>query len=317
MFNVIFRVIIIYIVVIAIMRLMGKRQIGEMEPFELVITLIIADLATIPMAEQTIPLWYGIIPLLVISVIHFAASILTKKSPFMRDMISGKPVIVVDPNGIVFQELKKLNISCEELLEQLRNLDFFDLTDVNYAIIERTGKLTVIPKASAMPSTRKDMQMVKPETDVFYCIVENGNVLKKNFEEMGLLHDVIMSDILHIIWGIMKERSDGISKRNGDMTVRDKRSETEWYKKHLKKIAFCSLSAGGDVYVQLLGETSKNFKIMITEKHYMEKKIKEKEHDGDVISTRIQQDFAVKAGKKIPKNATEIPNLRNKSGGAK
>ena len=286
MFNVIIRVLIIYVVVIAVMRLMGKRQIGEMEPFELVITLIIADLATIPMADQTIPLWYGVIPLLVICILHFVASILTKKSPLMRDLISGKPVIVVDPNGIVFQELKNLNISCEELLEQLRNLDFFDLTDVNYAILERTGKLTVIPKTSAMPATRKDLQLVKPETDVFYCIVEKGKALKKNFKEMGLLYLVTMSDILHNMKCTMKE------------------------------IAFCSLSEGGDVYIQKFGETCKNFKITLTQKHYTQTKIKEKEHDGDFISSYSQQTFAAEKNKKPRDKSTKIPKVQTKTRGA-
>jgi uncharacterized membrane protein YcaP (DUF421 family) len=238
MFNIIFRVLVIYIVVICIMRLMGKRQIGEMEPFELVITLIIADLATIPMAEQTIPVWYGVVPLLVITVIHFALTWLSKKSSVMRDVLSGKPIIVIDPKGLAFDELKKLNISCEELMEQLRNLDYFDLTEINYAIIERNGKLTVIPKSTNMPVTRQDMKIVKPENEVFYCIVENGRVLNKNFKEMGLQHKVVMSDILHKI-----------------------SCET-------KQIAFCSLSEGGDVYIQKKGQNARNFKLKLSEKHY-------------------------------------------------
>jgi len=248
------------------MRLMGKRQIGEMEPFELVITLIIADLATIPMAEQTIPLWYGVIPLLVVAVIHFVASILSKKSPFMRDLISGKPVIVIDPKGIDFKELKNLNISCEELLEALRNLDYFDLTDINYAIIERNGKITVIPKTGAMPATRKDLQLVKPENEMFYCIVENGRVIEKNFSEMGLKYNkdnhngrCIMSDILH------------------NMGCKP------------KAVAFCALSEGGDVYIQKFGEPAKNFKIPITDGHFLESKLEHKKHDGDTISTTQQQ----------------------------
>jgi uncharacterized membrane protein YcaP (DUF421 family) len=254
---------------------MGKRQIGEMEPFELVITLIIADLATIPMAEQTIPIWYGIIPLIVICVIHFVASILTKKSPLLRDIISGKPVIVIDPNGIVFQELKKLNISAEELLEALRNLDYFDLSEINYAIIERTGKITVIPKTAAMPATRKDHQFVKPETDVFYCIVENGRIIKKNFKEMGILYKVTMSDILH----------------NMLCNIND--------------IAFCSLSEGGDVYIQKYGDTCKNLKIKLTEKHYTKNKIQEKNHDGDIISSFSKQKLSTKSNPVKPKPVKE------------
>lgn len=247
------RVLVIYLVVIGIMRLMGKRQIGEIEPFELVITLIIADLATIPMAELTIPIWYGIVPLLVIACIHFLFSWLSKKSPLMRDVLSGKPVIVIDPNGIDFAELKKLNISCEELVEQIRNLDYFDLNEVNYAIVERNGKITVIPKTANMPVTRQDMKLVKPENDVFYCIVENGHILHKNFKEMGLQHDVVMPDITHKIGCTMKD------------------------------IAFCSLSEGGDVYIQKHGSNCQNFKLKLVEKHYTQKQLSEMRDKGEAV----------------------------------
>lgn len=235
MFNIIVRVIIIYIIVIAMMRLMGKRQIGEMEPFELVITLIIADLATIPMAEQTIPIWYGVVPLLVISIIHFVFSLITKKSTLMRDIISGKPVIVINPEGIDFEELKSTNISCEELLEQLRNLDYFDIGDINYAILERNGKITIIPKSSSMPITREDKAIVKPETDVFYCIVENGKVIRRNFKELQHHHEPVMRDIL-------REMSCG-----------------------MPQLAFASLSASGNVYAQKKGHKVQTFKIDLPE----------------------------------------------------
>jgi uncharacterized membrane protein YcaP (DUF421 family) len=213
------------------MRLMGKRQIGELEPFELVITLIIADLATIPMAEQTIPIWYGIVPLLVICVIHFVATALTKKSQTVRNILSGKPVVVVDENGVVFAELKKLNISAEELMEALRNLDYFDLTEIQYAIIERNGKITVIPKAASMPATREDIKVAPEENEMFYCIIENGKVLKKNFTELGTEYGAVMPDIL----------------RGGKCSLPD--------------ILLCLLSAEGSVYLQTKTSAAQDFKI--------------------------------------------------------
>lgn len=256
MVNIIIRVLIIYIVVIGVVRLMGKRQIGEMEPFELVITLIIADLATIPMAEQTIPIWYGVIPLLVICVIHYVASLLTKTSPFMRDIISGKPVIVIDESGIDFKELKKLNISGEELMEALRNLDYFDMSEINYAILERNGKITVIPKSANMPTTREDMKIITPENDVFYAVIENGKILYNNFKEMGLLHKPTIDIILHRIYG----------------SISDIQHNTRYY---LRNILFCSISAGGDVYIQRSGENVQNFKIKITQKCFTNAQQKE------------------------------------------
>ncbi len=146
MLTIVIRVIIIYVITIIVMRLMGKRQIGEMEPFELVITLIIADLATIPMSDPTIPIWYGILPLLVIHIIHFFVVKLQCKSKTIRNILSGSPVIVISPTGIDYQKLKELDICKDELMELLRSKDVFDIKDIDYAILESSGKLSVVPK---------------------------------------------------------------------------------------------------------------------------------------------------------------------------
>jgi uncharacterized membrane protein YcaP (DUF421 family) len=282
MSNIIIRVFIIYVVVIFVMRLMGKRQIGEMEPFELVITLIIADLATIPMAEQTIPIWYGVVPLLVIAIVHFAFSFMTKKSPIMRDVISGKPIIVIDPQGIDFKELKKLDISAEELLESLRNLDYFDISEINYAIIERTGKISVIPKTSAIPVTREDMRIVKPENEVFYCIVENGKIIGRNFGEMGLRQEVVMTDITH---NMLCEQKD---------------------------LAFCAMSEGGNVTAQKKNEKAVNFKIKIGKEHYTEKALDEKREDKTIASIPDKICNAPEFTNNVVKNVAQ--DARRKSG---
>ena len=146
MLTIVIRVVVIYIISIIVMRLMGKRQIGEMEPFELVITLIIADLATIPMADPTIPIWYGILPLLVIQVIHFFVVKLQVKSKTFRKILSGSPVSVVSPSGIDHKKLKELDICEEELMELLHGKDVFDVKDIDYAILESSGKISVVPK---------------------------------------------------------------------------------------------------------------------------------------------------------------------------
>lgn len=231
MFNIIVRVIIIYLIVIALMRLMGKRQIGEMEPFELVITLIIADLATIPMAEPTIPLWYGVVPLIAITIMHFVISFATQKSPAIRDVISGKPAIVINEGSINQKELKKLNMSSEELLEQLRNLNYFDLGEVNFAIIERNGKITIIPKSESMPITREDMQIKTEQTDMPYCIIENGKYIKRNWKELGVTSRDIMDNITN-------EMMKTISTTGAPAIT------------HLKQISFASASRDGNAHIQ-------------------------------------------------------------------
>ncbi|MCL2229133.1 MAG: DUF421 domain-containing protein [Firmicutes bacterium] len=231
MINIILRVIIVYVVIIGIMRLMGKRQLGELEPFELVIALIIADLAVIPMSEQTIPLWYGIVPLVVIAILHFCTSFLSKTSPVMRDIISGKPAIVMNPDGMDFKQLGKLNISAEELCEMLRNMDYFDISDVNYAIIERNGKVSVIPKSDATPLTREDMKVEQPDPDIFFTIVENGRVIKKNIKQMGLSHLAVIPLVTHNIEG------------------------------SLSNILLCNLSNSGDVFIQTKDGGTRSFTV--------------------------------------------------------
>ena len=232
MSNIIIRVIIIYVLVVALLRLMGKRQIGELEPFELVITIIIADLATIPMAEQTIPIWYGVIPLVTITLVHFIFSFLSNKSPLARDIISGKPAIVITPDGVDMKELKKLNMSFEELTEQLRNINYFNLGDINYAIIERNGKISVIPKAGSAPLTAKDMQLAKEESDIFWVIIENGKLIKRNLDEFEKNLSTTMTGILKLM------------------------------KCEMTDIVVMSMSQGGQVYAQKSSGELKSFKLV-------------------------------------------------------
>lgn len=180
MFTLVSRCVIIYIIVLIIFRLMGKRQLGELQPFEFVITLIIADLATMPMGDTGIPLIHGIVPLITLLFLHFCISILTRKSLFFRKLISGKPVIVINPNGIDYENLKKLNLTLNDLQESLRNLNFYCFDDIEYAIVETNGKISVIPKVASTPVTKEDMQIYKPENHLFLILISDGKLVKEN-----------------------------------------------------------------------------------------------------------------------------------------
>jgi|GEM_PF-176871 len=236
MFNIIIRVVIIYLIVVFLMRLMGKRQIGELAPFELVIALMVADLAVIPLGEPTIPIWYGVVPLVVISIVHFFITFMTRKSPMARNVFSGKAAIIIQNGNMNLKELKKLNLSTEELQEELRNLNYANIGDVNYAIMETNGKISVIPKAAVMPATRQDMQVEPEPTKMFYCIVDDGKLLKNNFQEIGQQENisVIMSKIL-----------------------RQLSSETE------KQVAFASIAMDGTVFAQNKNGTMQQLQISL------------------------------------------------------
>ncbi len=137
------RAIILFTVLLFAIRLMGKRQIGEMEPFELVITLVISELACIPMSDRSIPITFGIVAILTMFVIH-QFILLLSKSTKMQGFINGKPVMVINPNGIDVQALKSLNMHVSDILQALRTAEYFSLEEVTYGIMETNGQLTVI-----------------------------------------------------------------------------------------------------------------------------------------------------------------------------
>lgn len=195
MFTLIARCFIIYFIVLFVFRLMGKRQLGELQPFEFVITLIVADLATMPMADTAIPLIHGVVPLITLLVIHFLLSVLMRKSIFFRKVISGKPVIIISPKGIDFENLKKLNLNLNDVQEALRNLNYYNFEDILYAIVETNGKITVIPKVSSTPVTVEDLQIVKPENSLILILISDGKIVKENLDLLSLDEQFLKTQI--------------------------------------------------------------------------------------------------------------------------
>ena len=182
MLTTIVRVMIIYIIVLFLYRLMGKRQLGQMQPFELVLTLIIADLATIPMAEVSVPVLEGIVPLFTLVLIHFAITLLSKASTKFSHFVSGKPVIVINPNGIDYKALKNLNLSIDDITEAVRGAGYFKLEQVQYAIMETNGKMSVFPKSEFAPLTVGDMNLDVAKSALPINIISEGKILKNNLE---------------------------------------------------------------------------------------------------------------------------------------
>lgn len=138
------RALILFAVLLFAIRLMGKRQIGEMEPFELVITLVISELACIPMADRSIPITFGIVAILTMFVIHQFILLLSRNNK-MQGVINGKPVMVITPDGIVMHAIKGLNMHVNDILQAMRTADCFSLEEVSYGIMETNGQLTVVP----------------------------------------------------------------------------------------------------------------------------------------------------------------------------
>lgn len=149
MFIVLIRTIFLYFLVILVMRLMGKRQIGELQPYEFVITIMISDLAALPMQDTRLPLILGIIPILTLLFIKTILTQLQLKSQFTRKILEGEPCILVCKGKINYQALKRQQINLDELMEELRLAGYFDLNEIQYAILENNGQLSFLTSQSS------------------------------------------------------------------------------------------------------------------------------------------------------------------------
>lgn len=186
MLTIIIRSVIIYLIVLLVFRLMGKRQLGQMQPFELVLTLIIADLATIPMAEISVPVLHGIVPLLTLVVLHFILTIICRSSHLFSKIISGKPIIIINPKGIDYKAMKKLNLSTDDIFEALRGSGYFDISQIQYAIMETNGKVSVMPKADFSPVTNGDLKNKAEDSYLPIVLVSEGKIIKDNINLAGI-----------------------------------------------------------------------------------------------------------------------------------
>lgn len=184
---------------------MGKRQLGQMQPFELVLTLIIADLATIPMAEVSVPVLHGIVPLLTLVVLHFVLTIITKSSQIISKFVSGKPVIIINPKGIDYDAMKKLSLSTDDIFAALRECGYFSISQIQYAIMETNGKVSVMPKAEFSPATNGDLKLDVDESFLPIILISEGKVMKENSSLAGLEEEEIFKLVQKNGEGIIKD----------------------------------------------------------------------------------------------------------------
>lgn len=180
-----FRSIVLYILVLIVMRLMGKREIGQLQPFELAIAIMIADLASIPMTEIGIPIYYGIVPILGLLMMHMFISFLNMKSINAREILCGRPSILIYRGKIIEKELKKQRFTINELEERLRGNDVFNIGDVEYAILETSGQVTVIQKPEKRNVTPEDLNINPDYEGIPYDLVVDGKVMTENLKELG------------------------------------------------------------------------------------------------------------------------------------
>ncbi len=205
MLNLFVRCIVIYFFLLVAMRLMGKRQLGELQPFEFAITLVASDLACIPMSDPTIPVVYGIIPVFTLFVVHIIITKLASGSLRFRKLLNGKPIIVIERGNLLPDVLKELNMNIDDLLEALRSGGCFDPGEVEYAIIETNGTMTVLPKAQFKPLTPSDMGMAPEPAEMPVTVVMEGCFMGANLKG---LRGVDKERVLRLLDALGMKQSD-------------------------------------------------------------------------------------------------------------
>lgn len=195
MINTFLRVLILYLLVLITMRLMGKREIGQMQPFELVIAIMIADLASVPMGDVGIPITNGIIPILALLFIQLLISIINVKSIWWRRIICGKPSILVYRGKIDEKLMKKEKFTINELQERLRQNSVFSIGDVEYAILETSGQLTVIQKPEKRNAIPEDFGITPEYEGIPYDLVIDGKVMHENLKAIGKDYNWLLKEV--------------------------------------------------------------------------------------------------------------------------
>lgn len=213
------RTAILYGVLLIIVRIMGKRELGQLSPFDFVVAIMVAELAAIPMEDGAIPLRNGIVPIFTLMVLQISLSYLVLKNEWIRKLVNGTPTIVVKNGVIQTTELRKSRCTMNDLLASLREKGIYDFADVEFAVLETSGHLTVIPKSQKRPVTPRDLQLSTPYEGLPTQLIVDGNIHHDNLEEINLDEEWLLSEL----------------KKQGVNSVKD--------------VIFASINTYGDLYV--------------------------------------------------------------------
>lgn len=191
----IFRTFIIYCIVSLCVRLMGKRQLGQLQPGELVVTMLISEIAAISIEDNTIPILNSVIPLLLLVSFEIISSIIDRKSVKFRYWTEGKPVTIIRNGTLLQKELKSLRFTINDVLLGLRQKDVFDIEDVEYAVVETNGTLSVLLKPDKRPATPETVGKTEKDTGLPCAVVVDGRIIKTAFKDCDVTENEIMKKI--------------------------------------------------------------------------------------------------------------------------
>jgi len=222
------RAIIVFLVLFIVIRMMGKRQIGEMQPYELVITLLIAELAAIPLADVSIPMSYGIIAIVVLFILHQFLMFLENKSVVLNRLIGSKPSLIITGDGINFKELKKINISINEVQESMRIEGISNFDEIAYGLVETNGKFSFLKKKES-----SEIASSEDKTPLAVCIIENGKFKAWEMKRLNLDYETVKTELAKLGVKNVKDLEVATYDNNGKLYFQEKNKK---YK--VQKIAF-------------------------------------------------------------------------------
>ena len=179
------RTLVLYFAVICAVRLMGKRQLGEMDPAELVVTILVSDLAAVPMQDLGIPLFFGLVPIAALVTLEVLLSILSLKSRFFRRLLNGQPAIIIRKGQLDLSKLRQLRLTTEDLVVALRKQSVASVSDVKYGVIEPDGSLTIVLYPQQQPVTAEMLGITPKDTGLPLVVVSDGKMVPRSLE---LLH---------------------------------------------------------------------------------------------------------------------------------
>ena len=203
MLTIFLRAILLYGISICAIRLMGKRQIGQLQPYELVAAILIADLAAGPIAGSETPLLYGIVPIAALMLMHSAFSLLGMKMPAFRKLLNGSACILVENGSIRYKELSRVCLTVSDLLEDIRENGVLSISDVQTAVLETNGTLSVFPKALSRPLSPQDMHLSPQEETLPIVLIADGDVRQTAFAQAGISPKHLRAQLN--AWGFEKE----------------------------------------------------------------------------------------------------------------
>lgn len=189
------RTVFLYVVLIITIRIMGKKQVGELEPAELVVVFLLSELASIPMQDMNLPLMSSIVPIATLISLEILISVVTLKWRFARSLLQGRPAILINKGMLVEQEMRRQCYNLDELMEQIRCEGYADIREVEYAILENSGKISVIPSAKGKALTASDMGIKGSPGAMPYIVIADGKIAKKGLELSGVSEKEVMTKL--------------------------------------------------------------------------------------------------------------------------